>query len=392
MASDVLPRLRGRLRTPRHGDAALALGLFVVVGVGSARSLLGSREESWGATAVSWLLIALSCGALYFRRRHPVTVTAVVLAACTAYYLTSTYDGPLLVVAVIALYTVAAEGRLAAAVVLGLIVIGGTGLGTLAGNEDVTGVALFMLTGWLVGIIALGRLRHNRLAYARQVERRAISDERVRIARDLHDVIGHHISLINVQSAAALRRMTRNPEAGAAQAEQALAAIKDSSREALRDLRATLGVLRQAGETAPTAPAPGLERIGELTEWARRAGLDVRVESAGERSALPAEVDLAAYRIVQESLTNVTRHARASAVVIRIDQRPGELRVEIDDDGHGFASGGVGGGGSGGGSGISGMRERARTLGGDLSTGPRPGGGFSVRARLPYPSVPVVKG
>ncbi|MEU9337697.1 sensor histidine kinase [Streptomyces sp. NPDC048290] len=378
MVLDMMSRVRGRLRASWHGDAALALGMFVVVGLGSLRSLIGSREEPWSATAFSWLLIALSCAALYQRRRHPVAVCAFVLAACAVYYLTSTYDGPLLVVAVVALYTVAAEGRLAAAVVLGLVVVAATGLGTLAGNDDVTGVALFMLAGWLVGIIALGRLRHNRLAYARQAERRAVSEERLRIARDLHDVIGHHLSLINVQSAAALRRLTRHPEAGAAQAEQALAAIKDSSREALRDLRATLGVLRQAGETAPTAPAPSLGRIGELAESARRTGLDVRVETAGERAAPPAEVGLAAYRIVQESLTNVTRHARAAAVVIRIDQRPGELRVEIADDGHGGPSPGTAQG-----TGISGMRERARALGGELTTGPRPGGGFTVRARLP---------
>ncbi|MFJ4686618.1 sensor histidine kinase [Streptomyces sp. NPDC088789] len=377
MVSDALSRLHRRLLTARHSDTALAVGLFVLIGLGSLRSLIGPSDEPWSAVVISWLLIAASCGALRFRRQRPVAVAVFVLVACAAYYLTSTYDGPLLVVAVVALYTVAAEGHLTAAVTLGAVAVGSTALGTLAGNDDVTGVALFMLTGWIVGIVALGRLRHNRLIYTRQVQRRAVSEERLRIARDLHDVIGHHISLINVQSSAALRRLTRHPDTGAAQAEQALAAIKDSSREALRDLRATLGVLRQAGESAPTAPAPGLARIDDLARSARGAGLDVRVESAGERHALPAEVDLAAYRIVQESLTNVTRHARAAAVVIRIDQRPGALHVEIEDDGHGPTPGSHG-------TGISGMRERARALGGALSTGPGVHGGFTVRATLPY--------
>jgi signal transduction histidine kinase len=374
---------RPRLRPPRGraADVALAGSVFVLVAVGSLRPLIGAGEEPRAVTALGWGLIAAACGALAVRRRRPVAVAAFVLTVTIAYYLVSVYDGPLMVAFVVALYAVAAEGRLQAAIALAALTVILTGTGTLLGNHDVNGVALFMLTGWLVGVVALGWVRHNRLALAREAEQRAASEERLRIARELHDVVGHHLSLINVQSAAALRRLHKDPASGAERAEQALGAIKEASREALRDLRATLGVLRQAGEAAPTAPVAGLDRLGELVETTRLGGLDVRVDTGGERRPLPAEVDLAAYRIVQESLTNVTRHAHATAVTVRTEHGPRHVTVEITDNGRGPATPG----GTVPGSGISGMRERARALGGDLTAGPGPGGGFTVRARIPCP-------
>jgi signal transduction histidine kinase len=350
--------------------------VFLLVAVGSLRSLIGERTESWTVTALTWVLIAISCGALHFSRRRPVAVGVIVWAASSAFYLLSTYDGPLMAAFAVSLYVVAAEGRLRAAVALGALAVTGTGIGTLAGNATVNGVALFMLTGWLVGTIALGWARHSRLAYAREAEQRAATEERLRIARELHDVVGHHLSLINVQSAAALRRVRKHSGTG----EEALAAIKDSSREALRELRATLGVLRQVDEAAPTAPPAGLDRLGELVASARLAGLDVTTYTSGiSSSTLPTEVDLAAYRILQESLTNVTRHAHATAATVRIEHAPDHLTVEITDDGHGSSLRSPLGTGSG----IVGMRERARALGGELAFGPGPAGGFTVRARLP---------
>ncbi|PAZ16691.1 two-component sensor histidine kinase [Streptomyces sp. SA15] len=375
------PRPRPWPRRPQgHADAALAAGVLLLVAVGSVRSLIGEREEPWPATVLGWALLTAACGALYLRRRHPTAVASFVLAATIAYYLVSVYDGPLMVAFVVALYAVAAEGRLQAAVALAALTVILTGIGTLLGNHDVNGVALFMLTGWLVGVVALGWVRHNRLVLAREAEQRAASEERLRIARELHDVVGHHISLINVQSAAALRRLRKDPAGGPARAEEALGAIKETSREALRELRATLGVLRQADETAPTAPAPGLDRLADLVESARLAGLAVRLEEGGgQRWPLPAELDLAVYRIIQESLTNVTRHAHATTVTIRTDQGPDAVTVEITDDGRGPASQGVAAPGTG----INGMRERARALGGELTAGPGPEGGFTVRARFP---------
>jgi len=361
----------------RGADASVAGLVFVLVGLGSVRSLVGARLEPWGVTAFGWALIAVACAALCFSRRRPVAVAGLVLVAVISYYLVSSYDGPLLLALVVALYWVAAEGHLRAAVGLGSATVIATGAGTLWGNEDVNGVALFMLTGWLVAVVAIGWLRYGNQAHALERERRAATEERLRIARELHDVVGHHLSLINVQSAAALRRLAKHPERGVARAEEALEAAKDSSGEALRELRATLGVLRKAGEEAPTAPAAGLDRLGDLVASARVAGLDVRTRVAGEPVPLPTQVDLAAYRIVQESLTNVTRHARAGGVVISVEHEHGLVTVEVADDGRGPAEDTSG-------TGITGMRERARALGGDLTAGPREGGGFTVRARLPH--------
>ncbi|SEF56486.1 Signal transduction histidine kinase [Thermomonospora echinospora] len=368
MTSDGTTRLR--LPRGRAADAALAIAAFLLSITGTVQAFVGGPDEPWATTVLGWLLIAVACAALYVRRRHPVAVAALVFAATCAYYLTSIYDGPLLATLVVALYTVAAQGRLQAAVALSSLTVISVGAGTLAGNREIDGLALFLLTGWLVAVVALGWVAHSRRVYFREVRQRAASEERLRIARELHDVVGHHMSLINVQAAAALHRIGRDP----AQAETALGAIKESSREALRELRATLGVLRQADEDAPTAPAPGLDRLAELVRSAEQTGLRVRVD--GAPGPLPTEVDLAAYRIVQESLTNVARHAHARTVTVRLGDGPGEVTVEVEDDGHGPVPGSSG-------TGIGGMRERARALGGELTAGPRPGGGFAVRARLP---------
>ncbi|GAA2352107.1 hypothetical protein GCM10010246_45880 [Streptomyces cuspidosporus] len=180
----------------RWADAMPAGGVFVLAAAGGLRSLIGERQEPWPVTAFGWAMIAAACGALWFRRRHPVAVALGALAATAAYYLTSAYDGPLLVAFVVALYTVAARGRPWAAVALAALSVLAVGAGTLEGNDDVNGVGLFMLAGWLVAVIALGRARHTRLAYVHEVEQRAAGEERLRIARELHDVIGHHISLM----------------------------------------------------------------------------------------------------------------------------------------------------------------------------------------------------
>ncbi|MEV4008567.1 histidine kinase, partial [Actinomadura sp. NPDC049753] len=319
----------GRLIPPagRARDAALAGGVLAVVAVSSLKSLVGPREEPWAATAFDWALILLACGALFFARRRPVAVAALVLVATGVYYVASLHDGGLMIALIAALYAVAAAGRLQAAVVLAALTVIATGAGTLLGNRDVNGVALFMLTGWLVAVVALGWVRHSRLAYLREAERRAAGEERLRIARELHDVVGHHLSLINVQAGTSLHRFHRDP----AQGEAALAAIKASSREALRDLRATLGVLRQADEEAPTAPPPTLDGIGALIGTARAAGLTVHGGVTGEADP-PTEVGLAAYRIVQESLTNVSRHAAAAEVTVSVERGPGALLVEVADD------------------------------------------------------------
>ncbi|WP_369244768.1 sensor histidine kinase [Streptomyces sp. R41] len=367
-----------RFRLPRgaRADAALAGGVFVLVALAEGQRL-SHGGDAMASLIASWLLITAVCGALLFRRRYPVTVGWFTVLATGAYYLLSDIDAPLIMVPIVALYALAAQGRTQAAIAMAAAMVIGVSVGPLAGNSDINGTAVFMLTGWLVAVVALGSVRHSRVAYAEEEARLRATEERLRIARELHDVIGHNISMINVQAGAALHRLKKDP----AQAEEALGAIKASSRETLRELRATLGVLRQVDEEAPTAPPPGLARTDELVASAKLAGLLVRIERTGAERSLPAPVDLAAYRIVQESLTNAAKHSGAGRVTIRLAHADGELTLAVEDDGEGAATRPAG---SGGGSGITGMKERARALGGELAAGPRPEGGFAVRARLPY--------
>jgi signal transduction histidine kinase len=231
----------------------------------------------------------------------------------------------------------------------------------------------------------------------------------MRIARDLHDVVAHNISVINVQANTALHLMDRQPE----RARSALSTINDVSKQALVELRTVLGVLRDvdasgAAEAAPLVPAPGLARLGDLVAHAAAVGLAVRVEQDGERVRLPADVDLAAYRIIQEALTNSARHSGGSRATVRLSYGGHGLRVEVDDDGTSRPPdrGDTGPAGSaqssgraasprglndrpaqasGSGHGIIGMTERAAALGGTLEAGPRPAGGFRVRTWLPLP-------
>jgi signal transduction histidine kinase len=373
---------RIRLRLPRgaRADAALAAGVFVVVALVAEGQRLSHGEDSLPSLVVSWLLIMAVCGALLFRRRYPEVVGWFTVVGTGVYYLLSDIDGPLVVVPIVALYAIAARGRLMSAVALAAAMVIGMSVGTLAGDSDVNGTAVFMLTDWLVAVVALGNGRHSRLAYAEEEARLRATEERLRIARELHDVIGHNISMINVQAGAARHRLTRDP---VPRTEAALSAIETGSREILRELRATLDVLRRVDEDAPRAPEPGLARVDELVASAKLAGLAVRIERTGTERALPAPVDLAAYRITQESLTNAARHGLAGRVTIRLDFGSRELRLTVEDDGRGAAAHP---GESAGGSGIAGMTERARALGGELTAGPRPEGGFAVRARLPYGS------
>ncbi|MBB6035409.1 sensor histidine kinase [Phytomonospora endophytica] len=374
----------------RAADALVALAVWVAV-LGVALISLGNPERqpesnSW----LAWPLITISAAVLYWRRDHPIAVALVTLVCNALYYPFTGPDGIIVLAFLVALYTVAAESSLIAATLLAVVpMLVIVSVEARSQRRHLDDVAVFMLAGWLVAIVAVGGVVQNRRAYLAEAEERAraaeragreesrlrASEERLRIARELHDVIGHNISLINVQAGAALHRFDAD------RAEAALVAIKDTSKQALRELRSTLGVLRQVDEEAPVAPAPGLGALGTLAERTRATGLDVTVEVAGEPKALPTEVDLAAYRIVQESLTNVTKHAAATTVTVRVDHGADRVVVEILDNG----TGGAGTPGSTGsaGHGIVGMGERARALGGSLDAAVRPGGGFAVRAVLP---------
>jgi len=260
------------------GDAALAVavGVFVVLTTVIEWTVPVGVQS---VPASGWALIVVASAALAFRRRYPVPVAVIVLVANALYYPLINPDGALLITLIIALYTLAAEGQQVVAVVIGLLAVIGSAYGEFGSASSPLGDAgLFLLLSWLVAAVALGGVARSRRAYLHQAQQRARDAERLRIARDLHDALGHNLALINVQAGAALHGLDRDP----AQAAHALASIKEASKGALQELRKTLGMLRQIDEQAPTAPAPSLARLTELTSRAQDAGLAVQVTSKGE--------------------------------------------------------------------------------------------------------------
>ena len=344
----------------------------------------GTRHPDAGAAAL--VLAIAAC--LTVRRRRPVPVLTAVWLLTLAYFLArypSGY-GPAWLGLVVAYYTAVVTGhRLAGAVagVSGFLVFPWLddilGRGTAPSPEILSFIAASLLV--VFGLAEGIRVRRQRTAEAARTRaeeaRRKASEERFRIAQELHDVLAHNISLINVQASVALRVNPQLPE----QARTALTAIKQASREGLGELRTVLDVLRQTDDpaAAPGWPAPGLAQVQELVEGAKLAGLDAGVEVEGEPFPLPASLELAAYRIVQEALTNVIRHADAMTVHVHLVYGPDELLIRIEDDGRGPQAEGEERRGNG----LAGMRERAAALGGKLDAGPRAGGGFEVLARLP---------
>jgi signal transduction histidine kinase len=332
----------------------------------------------------AYLLLAGGAAALLARRRHPVPVLAVALAVALAAAAGggAAQGVPVAWFVLIAAFINAVVYRKRAAAIASLLVgyLVSVWPPWLIGTHGHT-TAAFAL-GLLAGLITLLsaaeliRVRNQRTIAIRnrQAEeaRRRASDERLAIARDLHDVVAHNISVINVQANTALHLMDRQPE----RAREALTAIHEVSRQALGEIRSVLGVLRADGADAPLIPSPGLDRLDELAAHTRTAGIAVRVERDGVPRPVPAGVDAAAYRIVQEALTNTVRHSGGHAVRIRLRYDPAALTIEVDDDGRAAHPPRPG-------NGVAGMTERARALGGTLDAGPRPDGGFRVLARLP---------
>jgi signal transduction histidine kinase len=370
-------------------DLALPLVLLAVQLIGAAidGGVFRLFHPPHPLGALDWVLLAAGPVALAARRRHPVAVLWVNLAAALPW---SSGSGWSHVSFIVAFFVAATAGKRYPAWLALAIDFAAIWLAPLIFDyADPSVIDALLLAGWLLALAIAAeayRFRAERAAATRvnrQIEQRSHqSEERLRVARDLHDVIGHNISLINVQASMGLDLMDSQPE----QARAALAAIKSVSKEALDELRTMLTTLRRdEDDVAPRSPAPGLDRLPELIELTRAAGLSVGLEVAGTAPALPAAVHLAAYRIIQESLTNVARHAGRARVTVRVTYRDADVYLEIDDDGA-APSGGASAIGTG--SGIMGMRERAITLGGSLSAGFRHGGGFRVSARLPVRSAP----
>ncbi len=355
--------------------------------------LLGSRQDGHWPHQPWWVWVLLVAGpvALLLRRRAPVAVVAVTAATTVAVTAATEPRWTSAVAGVIALFTAVKAGRrIPAVAVAGGAYLLWAGITLGAGVPAAARPSLreVLLTAVAVGLVAVlaeaSRVRGQRFAemvklraeQARsreEQERRQASEERLRMARELHDVLGHHLSLISVQAKVGLHLMDSRPE----QAREALTAIRSASAEALREVRSVLGVLRLDEEQAPRQPAPGLDRLTELTA---AAGIGVRTTIAGSARRLPPEVDRAAYRIVQEALTNVRRHAgEGAAATVTLTYDPGAVTITVDDDGTAGGPAGPAGAGAG----VTGMRARAEGLGGSLSAAPRPGGGFRVEALLP---------
>ncbi|MET7683900.1 sensor histidine kinase [Streptomyces sp. NPDC005423] len=374
---------------PVDGAARLpwrsTLLITVAVLVGSAFAARGQPGRVPLDAGARALLVA-GGAMLLWRHRHPVAV-AFGTALTTVLYLGAGYPyGPVFVTVGLGCFGAVVAGRRWAA---------WTALGALWAAHLLVGHWLYR---WLppahdraapwggevavaTGIVAvaalseLARTRRERWAReraerARAVRRRA-DEERLRIARELHDVLAHSISVINVQAGVGLALLDSDPE----QARTALTTIKAASKEALGEVRQVLDTLRTPGD-APRTPAPGLDRLPELVEQAASAGLTV--ELGGRTPRLPPGTDLAAFRIVQEALTNVVRHSGSRHARVLVEHTRGALRLRVDDDGP--ATGADAGGG---GNGLAGMRERAAALGGTIEAGPRPDGGFRVLAVLP---------
>ncbi|MFJ3082792.1 sensor histidine kinase [Streptomyces halstedii] len=364
--------------------STVALAVFVMVGTNIAAHSQG--REPLGVPGRLLLLAAVAV--LLVRHRHPVAAVSATCAVTLVYLALGYPYGPVfLAVAVGCLSAIVSGHRKAAWWSLGALWAGHVLVAHWLyrwlppdGDGPAPWAQEAFITAWVAAIVAVAELlraRREQWAAAREeraaAERRRADEERLRMARELHDVLAHSISVINVQAGVGLALLDSDPE----QARTALTTIKSASKEALGEVRQVLESLRTPGD-APRAPAPGLDRLPELVEQAAGAGLTVTVTTDGDRTPLPPGTDLAAFRIVQEALTNVVRHSGSRTAQVRLAYRDGGLALRVEDEG---PATGDDAGGSG--SGLIGVRERAAALGGTTSAGPRPGGGFLVRAELP---------
>jgi signal transduction histidine kinase len=406
--SPIVAGMEPRRGAPLARGRALAVDVLLVVGVAAVQVLASWASERIGIgrspdwrplDPLAYALLVAGPLALLVRRRWPARVLAVTLACGLAYAARTYPEGPSQLAIYPALWTVAltlprraawvaAAGTAVAVAGAELFLYGDT---MFDGEPLYAAVTVFAAMWWGEAVrarrayVAELRDRAERAERTREEEaRRRVDEERMRIARELHDVVSHTIGVISVQAGVASHLLERRPDKAA----ESLAAIRQASDEALGELHAMLGVLRHGdggGGQAPLSPAPGLGELDALVAQAAGAGLEVQVSLEGRPRRLPPAVDLAAYRVVQESLTNVIRHARAGRADVTVRHAEGRLVVEVTDDGR-ARPGDRNGNGSG--KGILGMRERARALGGSLEAGPRPEGGFRVVASLPVEGAP----
>jgi signal transduction histidine kinase len=379
-------RIRELWRTDRgrlvHYLVALSIAVYLVVE-------MATNDLAPGSLVV---LAVIGAIALIFTRAAPFVAPLIVgaaLAAIIAIDPDAAYDmtAPFLALLFMA-WTLGTYNERTRAII-GLVAYQLVGLWAniqFAGENgaaDYFFVGLFISVAWATGLILSRRAAQARelVERARQADlerERAVIEERQRIARELHDVIAHSVSVMTVQ-AGAVRRLLRDDQE---KEREALETVESTGRQALTEMRRLVGLLREQGTMPEFSPQPGMATIDSLLDGVRAAGLPVELEVDGAPRELPPGVDLAAYRVVQEALTNALKYAGPAHAWVAVNWREGELELTIANDGRG------GGDGTAGGQGLDGMRERVSLYGGDIASGPREGGGYVVNARLPIGDVP----
>ncbi|CAL9522481.1 hypothetical protein SUDANB1_03853 [Streptomyces sp. enrichment culture] len=384
-------------------DLAMVLGLMGCATFGTSLVLPGAEPPSQDKAGV--VLMGVACLALLRHRANPRTVV-VITTACTVTAVVMGYLlTPLLLAPIMAgLYWLATLTDRRTTRVYGV----GTMVAVIVAavfTDSMDHLSLLLRTigpfFWLMLPLAAGNMTRLRRAYLQAVQARAehaertreeearlrVTEERMRIARELHDVVAHHMALANAQAGTAAHLALTRPE----QTQKILNDLTGTTSSALRELKAALGLLRQDGEvpgSGPLDPSPGLSRLPELVSACESAGLKVTVDTEGEPQPLSPGVDLTAYRIVQEALTNVTKHATAEAARVLLTYTGSRLLITVSNDGPSKPEAARGRG-----FGVMGMRERALSIGGELCAGPRPQGGFEVTTALPLqPSVHLAEG
>jgi|SRR5215212_1832578 signal transduction histidine kinase len=400
MAADAKPRTTKYLERMRSAVWPLVQRfwfdtLIVVAAVGGAVEIAFNQSAPDAPTlplAVAAPLEAALTLTLLARRRYPFGAPAgmFVVAAALSFWdgrlVTYTLGGFLVALAACFLLGLSEEPR-QALIGIGIVLFS---LSIIMWNDPSRGEGDWIFTPLLFSIVWLFAFGLSRkLEQARAAEERAdrvqrqraeearaaVAEERARIARELHDVVGHAVSVMTVQASGVRRLLHEDQE----REREALMIVEQTGREALAEMRRLVGVLRRPEEAPALAPQPSLQHLDRLVEQAREAGLPVDVQIEGEAKELPAGVDLTAYRLVQEALTNAIKHAKATKAEVLVRYEDGLVELNVVDDGQGASDGSSESGGHG----LVGMRERVTVYGGELEAGPRPNGGFALKARLP---------
>jgi signal transduction histidine kinase len=375
----------GMLRRIRWYDWLLAVALGVVILLCSPKAAVGQVPPRHPLDWTADILMLVAALGVVPRRASALSGLAVATGACCAYLALEYPYGPILLSLGVPMFAMAAQSPIrdsAIACVLSAVTIltpelvrivlnGSLGINALG----LTGLVAWVVVPWALGTVKLARTQAGLMAREEKYRRRAYQ-ERLHVAREVHDVVGHALATINMQSSVALHVLGKRPE----QAKLSLEAIKTTSKESLDELRRTLDIFRQASEfESSERMVPQLPQIDALVSTMAASGLTTEVTVKGRVTELPASVNLAGYRILQESLTNVLRHSGSGDATVVIEFTPRELVLQVSDRGRARPGMPLRGGGNG----ITGMRHRASAVGGTLEAGPRPDGGFRVEALLP---------